>query len=178
MLTVNVLIYCRFHYEYFKKKFPQAKLLFTDTDSLMYHVETNDIYAEMNEDKWRFDFASYDRLSPFYDNSNNKVIGKFKDETNGKPIKEFVGNKAKMYSFIVESEGQEIEKHRAKGIQRAVSKNLRHQQYKDQLHHPVENYHPNQRIGSKLHQLYSIEVHIILCSIKFLIHCFCSQFLI
>ena len=149
------------------RKYPTAKLLFTDTDSLMYWVETEDIYKEMTDDKEHFDFASYDRSSPFYDNTNNKVIGKFKDEASGRPIIEFIGLRPKMYSFIIfYSDQREEEKHRAKGIQRAVSKELRHQMYKDQLQRPVENYFPNQRIGSKLHQLYSIEVVNLECSSK------------
>ena len=87
------------------------------------------------------------------------MIGKFKDEANGRPIIEFIALRPKMYSFIIfYSYEREEEKHRAKGIRQAVSKDIRHQKYKEQLKRPVENYIPNQPIGSKLHQLYSIEV--------------------
>ena len=86
------------------------------------------------------------------------MIGKFKDEAGGKAITEFVGLRPKMYSYLVYEEGTEIEKHRAKGINRAASKELKHAEYKSQLTVPSENTQINNRIGNKLHQLYTIEV--------------------
>ena len=92
----------RFHYDYFMKKYPAAKMLFTDTDSHMYCVETADIYKELYAEREHFDFASFDKESPFFDAYNNKVIGKFKDEVNGKPITELFGLRPKMYSFLID----------------------------------------------------------------------------
>ena len=57
-----------------KRKYGErAQLLFTDTDSLMYEIETDDAYMEMYNDRERFDLASYPRTSEFYDPANNKV---------------------------------------------------------------------------------------------------------
>ena len=53
---------------------PSAELLFTDTDSLMYWVETDDAFKDMFAKKELFDFASYPKTSPFYDATNNKVV--------------------------------------------------------------------------------------------------------
>ena len=142
------------------RKYPSAQLLFTDTDSLMYWVETADLYQELFADRERFDFASFDKSSPFYDGTNNKVIGKFKDETSGKPITEFVGLRPKMYSFLVDEDAKEVEKHRAKGINKGASRTLRQEQYKAQLGTPLENFIPNHRIANKLHKLYTIEVNV------------------
>ena len=124
----------------------------------MYWVETADLYKEMFADRQHFDFASLEKSSPFYDGANNKLIGKMKDEANGKPIIEFVGLRPKMYSFLIEESGHEIEKHRAKGINKAASRNLKHESYKQQLGAPVENYLPNHRIANRLHELYTVEV--------------------
>ena len=39
----------QFHYEYVKSKYgDQAQLLFSDTDSLMYHINTVDVYTDMD----------------------------------------------------------------------------------------------------------------------------------
>ena len=81
-----------------KKKYDEKiQLLFTDTDSLMYEVCTEDFYQDMRTMREEFDLASYPKSSPFYDSSNNKVVGKFKDEASGSPLIEFVRLKQKMY---------------------------------------------------------------------------------
>ena len=50
--------------------------------------------------KDRFDDSDYPEISPYFDKTNKKVIGKFKDEASGMPITEFVGLRSKMYSYI------------------------------------------------------------------------------
>ena len=119
----------------------------------------------MWDQKDLYDFAEYPKSSPFYDPTNLKVIGKFKDETKGEPINEFIGLRPKMYSFQMVKIGAEEdaipeyhEKHRAKGIERGAAAKLRHDEYKKQLDTPTENYLINRRIGAKLHKIYSIEV--------------------
>lgn len=63
-----------------------------------------------------------------------------------------------MYSFTtVQRSGLIQEKHRAKGIQKAASKTLTHEDYWNQLTSPSYNTVVNRRIGSTRHQLYSIE---------------------
>ena len=52
-----------------------------DTDSLMYEIETEDVYEDFSSDKEMFDFSNYSTKSKYYDNSNKLVIGKMKDET-------------------------------------------------------------------------------------------------
>ena len=54
----------------------------------------------MNSSLKLFDFGNYPEDSKFYDNANNLVVGKIKDETAGVPIKVFVGLRSKMYTFI------------------------------------------------------------------------------
>ena len=75
-------------------------MLFADTDSLCYEIETEDIYKEVWEDKNLFDNSDYPKESPFFDSTNKKVIGKFKDEAAGMPIVEFVGLRSKVYSYV------------------------------------------------------------------------------
>ena len=50
----------------------RTKLLFTDTDSLCYEIETEDIYKELWEDKNLFGNSDYPKESPFFDSTDNK----------------------------------------------------------------------------------------------------------
>ena len=151
-----------FHYNYMMKKYGQdnAKLLFTDTDSLCYHVKTDDMYMDMYENKEFFDFSDYPEDSQFYNKDNKKVIGKFKDETSFDPIKEFVGLKAKMYSFIT---SDNVEKKVAKGIKTyVIKKGLNFDGYKKTLFGEDGSYYSRNTmntIRSKNHQLSTIKIN-------------------
>lgn len=161
VLELSKLHMYRFHYDFVKRHYPgdQSQLLFTDTDSLMYEISATNVYELMWDNREKFDLSEYPK--DFYrDDTNNKVIGKFKDETSGMPIVEFVGLRPKMYSFVaLPKPGSDVvcEKARAKGIQRAALKRLRHADYVCQLRNPTENRLTNRRIGSNLHQIYTYE---------------------
>ena len=92
-------------------------------------IKTKDFYGDFSRDKKMFDYSNYSTQSKFYDNYNKLVPGKMKDETAGDPIKEFVGLKPKMYSFLVDdiSENKKennLNKHVAAIISRNVSKDI------------------------------------------------------
>ena len=53
-----------------------------------------------------FDFSNYSTKSKYYDDLNKLVIGKTKEETGGAAIEEFVGLKPKMYSYLVNDNGE------------------------------------------------------------------------
>ena len=77
-----------------------VKLLFTDTDSLIYKIRGGNVYEQCFKDKKLFDFIGYSKGSVYYCDTNKKVLGKMKDEFNGNKIDECVGLKSKMYSLI------------------------------------------------------------------------------
>ena len=60
--------------------FDKEKLSFTNTDSLTYQIDTEDVYKDFWADKNKFHNSEYAENSPFSDKTNKKVIGKFKDE--------------------------------------------------------------------------------------------------
>ena len=92
ILDLSKTLMYDFHYNYIKDKYQEkARLLFTDTDSLTYEIEAEDVYNDFQHDKDRFDNSDYPKESPYFDSTNKKVIGKFKDEAAGVPICEFVG---------------------------------------------------------------------------------------
>ena len=64
-----------FHYNYIKKKYNnRARLLFTDTDSLTYEIEAEDVYKDFWNDKDMFDNCDYLASSPYYCNVNKKSL--------------------------------------------------------------------------------------------------------
>ena len=158
ILDLSKTLMYDFHYNYIKNKYgDKAKLLFTDTDSLTYEIEADDVYQDFFNDKEKFDFSEYDKKSKFFDDTNKKTIGKFKDEVCGKLITEFIGLKPKMYSYIKENNKEEKT---AKGIKRKVIKNnIKHEDYKNTLFNKMQIHHKIKTIRSDKHQLGSYEIN-------------------
>ena len=100
ILDLSKLLMYQFHYDYVLKTFNDVKLLFTDTDSLVYEIKGGNVYEQDFKDKHLFDFSGYSKNSAYYDDSNKKVLGKMKDELAGVKIDEYVGLKSEMYSLI------------------------------------------------------------------------------
>ena len=158
ILDLSKTLMYNFHYNYIKKKYGnKAKLLFTDTDSLTYEIEAEDVYQDFWNDKDRFDNSDYPESSPYFDTTNKKVIGKFKDEACSIPIKEFVGLRSKMYSYI--KDNRKCEK-TAKGIKKNIIKNnIKHTDYKKVLFKNKQIQHTMKTIRSSKHQLGSYELN-------------------
>ena len=67
-----------------KPKFEDFQLCFMDTDSLVYHITTEDFYADIaNDVEERFDTSGYVPDRPLPIGKNKKVIGLMKDELGG-----------------------------------------------------------------------------------------------
>ena len=148
------------HYNYIKRKYgDKAKLLLTDTNSTMYGIETEDFYKDISSDvKYRFDTSNYppDHPSGIPSGLNKKVLGMFKDEVNGKVIDEFVGLRAKLYSYKM-LEGEEIKK--CKGVKKSVvKKSITHENYKKCLFTGKEQLRKMNVIRSNMHEVYTEEV--------------------
>ena len=72
ILKLSKLLMYQFHYDYVLKKFKSAKLLFTDTDSLVYEINGDNVYEQCFKDKYLFDFSEYSKDSVYYEISNKK----------------------------------------------------------------------------------------------------------
>ena len=149
-----------FHFCYIKEKYGnKAELLFTDTDSLMYEIETNDFYKDISKDiKKKFDTSDYPEKheSGIKTGVNKKVIGKFKDEAAGKQITHFVGLRAKLYCYKIEGE----EKKKCKGLKKVVvKKEISFEDYKNCLFSEKEEMREMNIIRSDSHDIYSIKVN-------------------
>ena len=74
-LYLNKYLMYEFHYKYIKSK-SDAKLLLTDTDSLVYEIKTEDVYEDFSQDKNLFDFSDYPLDSNFFDPVNKKLLAR------------------------------------------------------------------------------------------------------
>ena len=119
ILELSKLLMYQFHYDYVLKTF-NAKLLFTDTDSLVYEIKDGNVYDQCFKDRHLFDFSGYPKYSVYYDSLNKNVLGKMKDELNGSKIVEYVDLTSKMHSLISEDD-KEI--HEAKGVNKKLNYN-------------------------------------------------------
>ena len=166
ILDLSKTIMYEFHYKYIKPKYgDKAKLLFTDTDSLMYEIKTEDFYKDISGDvKDRFDTSDYPPNHPsgIPTGCNKKVLGMFKDEVAGRIIEEFVGLRAKLYSYKM-FEGEESKK--CKGIKKTVvKKSITHEDYKNCLFTRKERLRKMNVIRSYKHEIYTEVVNkIALC---------------
>ena len=161
ILDLSKTIMYDFHYNYIKPKYgDKAKLLFTDTDSFMYEIETEDFYKDISGDvKDRFDTSDYPENHPsgIPTGINKKVLGMMKDEAAGKIIKEFVGLRSKLYSFIMDDGG---ETKKCKGIKKqVVESSIRHEHYKTCLTTGKELLRKQNILRSYNHEVYTEEIN-------------------
>ena len=104
------------------------ELIYTDTDSLLLEVQTNEVYKDMEGSKHLHDTSDYPKDHPFYSSTNQTVKGKMKDEMNGMPITEYVCLQPKMYSILTEAKNIK----NSKGTKKYdVKKEIRHVHYKE-----------------------------------------------
>ena len=140
ILDLSKTVMYDFHYNYIKPKYgSKVNLLYTDTDSLMYEIETEDFYGDISGDvKDRFDTSNYKDGHPsaIPTGCNKKVLGMFKDETGGKIIEKFVGLRAKLYSFKIfkDEKIEDLITKKCKRVKKGtVEKSITHNDYEQCL---------------------------------------------
>jgi hypothetical protein len=152
ILDLSKLFMYDFYYNTLKKEYgDKCDLLYTDTDSLLLEIETDDIFDDMSENAQMYDFSDYPKTHRLYSEINKKIVGKFKDECAGVLNAEYVGLRPKMYS-IRKSDLTEIKK--AKGVKRIVVKNdLTHDSYLKCLQKKKTYINGQDMMRSKDHQM-------------------------
>ena len=157
ILDLSKIHMFKFHYGYVKKKWEKVKVLYSDTDSLILEIETDDFFADTGEDveKW-FDTSKYPKdhfaaENGFPVGKNKKVLGMFKDEADGQIIRGFVGLRPKCYSVLMEE--KQIKK--AKGTKKNTVKGISHEDYVRVLR--GEKFPPMKNISfrSQLHEIFT-----------------------
>jgi hypothetical protein len=130
------------------------KILYSDTDSFIHEIKTDDWYADMRDMKDHFDTSDYPTTHANYSVTNKKVLGKMKDELNGAILKEYVGLRSKMYALFFSNNF--IKK--AKGIKKgAIERTISFDDYKTCLFNDVQIRTTFNLIRSRKHIIHSIE---------------------
>ena len=146
-----------FHYNVMKNMFPNIQLLMTDTDSLLYKIQSDtNIYETLKKHEHHFDFSNYDVNHINYNDFNKLTPLKFKDELGGRIITEFVGLRSKLYSLKT-MDG--LEKKTSKGTLKHVTKNkLYHEDYKQSLFGETMYYNDGVKIMHENNKMYTVNV--------------------
>ena len=84
------------------------QLVYTDTDSYVSKTDNDDVHEDLKEISEYISFSDYHPSHPIYDKTNQKVLGKFKDELNGRIS--FTGLRPKSCCSQVHSEEKEHKK--------------------------------------------------------------------
>ena len=157
ILDDSKLTMYNFHYNFMLKKVERENvdLLFTDTDSLCYNIRKQDIFQIIKENKDLFDLSNYPKEHELYDKTNNKALGKFKNESPSQ-IKEFIGLRAKLYTFISEEDDKPHNK--CKGVKKCVAKNILIDDYRNTLYNRENKLINQNGIRSYGHQLFTEKV--------------------
>ena len=125
VLDLSKLCMMEFHYGVVEKEFKNKyELIYSDTDSMVYNFKHPDIYDWIKNNKHHFDLSESERPD-LKDNTNKKLLGKFKDENNSLLITEFLALNPKVYSFNYQHElsNDDVKKKKVlKGVSKTVVK--------------------------------------------------------
>ena len=173
ILDLSKTLMYDFHYNYIKKKYGnRAELLMTDTDSLMYLIQTDDVYYDIKKDvKKKFDTSNFPDVHPSLIKTgvNEKVVGVFKNEAAANTITHFVGLSSKLYAYLIEilykkygklKEPEEEEIRKAKGVKKnVIKKSISFEDYKKCLFSEEVLMKEMNIIRSENHDIYSMTVN-------------------
>ena len=132
VLDLSKTLMFEFWYDYLKPMYGgKIRLCYTDTDSFIMHIKTDDFYKDISADvdKW-FNTSNFNENDnrPLEIGKSKKVLGKFKDELGGKIMTKICALRAKTYSFLINDftdddyEKNGIVNRKAKGTKKCVVK--------------------------------------------------------
>ena len=161
ILDIRKILMYKFWYDYIRPKYgDRAKLWYTDTDSFIIYIKTEDFFEDISNDveRW-FDTSNYDKNDkrPLPIGKNKKVPGLFKDELGGKIMTEVVALRPKAYAYL-DDDGNEHKK--SKGTKRCVIKQkLMFQNFKNCLFNNKTIYRSQERFKSYNNDVYTEKVN-------------------
>ena len=161
ILNISRTIMYKFWYDYFKPKSgDKVKLCYTDTDSFIIHIITEDFFEDISNDvdSW-YDTSNYDENDkrPLPIGKNKNVIGLFKHKLGGRIMKDFSALRAKTYSCLMDNDSK-VKK--SKGTKKCVIKRpLMFESYTNCLSNDKVILKSQQRFKSDDHKVYTEEVN-------------------
>jgi len=158
VLDISKTCLYRFHYDVMPKLVGDDKfsLLYmdTDTDSLIYSIETDDIYRKIKANIEHFDTSDFPNPNDM-PRVNKKIVGLMKNECSGEPMAEFVGLRSKMYSLRVNGEDN-LKK--CKGVKYGVvQRSIHFDDYKRCLDENSVEPREQRTVVSRAHRVYTIQ---------------------
>ena len=106
ILDIEKTLMYEFWYDYIRPKYgDRAKLCYTDTDSFVIHIITEDFFEDISGDAERwFDTSNYveNDKRPLPIGKNKRVPGLFKDELGRKIIAEVVALRSKTWAYLMD----------------------------------------------------------------------------
>ena len=161
ILDISKTLMYDFWYDYLKPKFEdKAKLSYTDTDSLIIHIITEDFFEDISNDveSW-YDTSNYDENDkrPLPIGNNKKVIRLFKDELGGRIMKTFCALRAKTYSYLMDDDSEVKKSKETKKC--VIKRELMFDNYKDSLFNNKVILKSQQRFKSDHNNVYTEEIN-------------------
>lgn len=157
ILDISKTVMYNFFYDYLKNLYGEnVALLYTDTDSLILEISTDNFYNDIKNNLGEFDTSNFDKPNIHDIPQNTSAVGKFKDEFGGTPIKSFYGTGAKAY--CVETNQNTIKK--AKGVCRSsIEKQLTLTDYVNVIEKNSRVYCTMYTFKSHSHTMYTELMH-------------------
>lgn len=162
ILETSKLCLYGFWYDVLKPKYgDRISLHYEDTDSQIFSVKTDDFYEDMKEFINELDTSDYAADNEYrIPRVNKKVLGKFKDELNGKILEEMIGLRSKCYALNTFENNSTKEKvKKIKGIKKCVVKNeISFDDFRRCLFAKKTLYRKQNLFRTELHEIYTIEM--------------------
>ena len=153
ILDISKHLMYNFYYNQLKVEYgKRCQLIYTDTDSLLLEIQTEDVYQDMAKHADLYDNSDLPKDHPLHSMGNKKALEKMKDECAGRPIAENVGMQPKMYS-ILKAGVKNFKK--AKDVKKkVVKKHIRHKEYREALFEKQTFRHGMDVLRSERHRIY------------------------
>ena len=164
ILELSKLFMYQSYYDVFMSYFgsKNISLCFSDTDSFLFQVKSNNLINDLQKLKKYFDFSKYPKDHVLYDNSKANQLFYFKDECCGKTaITQFIGLRPKCYSLLLRNlKTSNLEtKKVCKGLKRtAIKHHLSFADYEKCLHHQTIQYKSFKNLTSKKHKISTYQI--------------------